>query len=253
MASSGAPGALFALVAAAVTLRGRSRRWRSPGPGSSPDEMAYALPAADLWHHGDLAVLGGPSQYTSALYPALAGLPLLGGLHAGYAVLRVLQAVAMCSTGSSSTSGRGASRGRGGRSPPPRSRSRCPAACTRARSSPRRCFVPLATLAGWLAVRALEDPTRRKQALLVLALVACLLTRGEANMLALALVVAARHARRVRALAPTWIALVFARVYGSVSAAARRSARSGATASDPATPSTASSTSCSNTPASSCS
>src|SRR6476659_5598782 len=61
--------------------------------------MAYALLGRGIWHHADLAVLGGPSQFTSALYPALAGLPLLGGLHAGYAALRVLQAVVVCSTG----------------------------------------------------------------------------------------------------------------------------------------------------------
>jgi hypothetical protein len=203
------PPALLLFVAAAITLRALAAL-AIAGPWLAPDEMAYALAGRDLWHHADLAVLGGPSQYTSALYPALAGLPLLGGLHGGYAALQVLQAVAMCSTGV------------------------VVYVWTRSHARPRwalaaaalalalpggvyagtlvaeTLFVPLATLAGWLAMRALEDPTRRKQGLLVLALVGCLLTRGEANTLALALLVAAVVGRRVRALAPTWIALAFA-------------------------------------------
>jgi hypothetical protein len=203
------PPALLLLVAAAITLRALAAL-AIAGPWLAPDEMAYALAGRDLWHHADLAVLGGPSQYTSALYPALAGLPLLGGLHAGYAALQVLQAVALCSTGVVVYLWtRSLARPRWAL-----------AAAALALALPggvyagtlvaETLFVPLATLAGWLAVRALEDPTRRRQALLVVVLLACLLTRGEANMLALALFVAAVVARRVRALVPTWTVLVFA-------------------------------------------
>src|SRR5258706_8266460 len=92
------PPALVLLVAAAVALRAFAAL-AIAGPWLAPDEMAYALLGRGLWHHADLVVLGGPSQYASALYPALAGIPLLGGLHGGYAALRVLQAIAMCSTG----------------------------------------------------------------------------------------------------------------------------------------------------------
>jgi hypothetical protein len=67
-------------------------------------------------------------------------------------------------------------------------------------------FLPLATLASWLAVRALVSPSRRNQLLLVAALVACGLTRGEANMLVLALLAAAVVTRRLRELWPTWLA-----------------------------------------------
>ena len=65
-------------------------------------------------------------------------------------------------------------------------------------------FVPLAALASWLAVRVLVSPSRRNQAASMAALTACALTRGEANMLVLALLAAAVAARRVRALWPTW-------------------------------------------------
>jgi hypothetical protein len=202
------PPALLLLVAVAVVLRAFAAL-AVAGPWLAPDEMAYALLGRGFWHHADLAVLGGPSEFTSALYPALAGLPLLGGLHGGYAALRVLQAGAMCSTGIVVYLWT-------------RSLARpkwalAAAALTVALPGgvyagtlvAETLFVPLATLGGWLAMRALADPTRRNQALLVLALVACVLTRGEANMLALALVFAAVVARRVRALAPTWVALAF--------------------------------------------
>ena len=202
------PPALLLLVAVAVVLRAFAAL-AVAGPWLAPDEMAYVLLGQGFWHHADLAVLGGPSEFTSALYPALAGLPLLGGLHGGYAALRVLQAGAMCSTGIVVYLWT-------------RSLARpkwalAAAALTVALPGgvyagtlvAETLFVPLATLGGWLAMRALTDPTRRNQALLVLALVACALTRGEANMLALALVFAAVVARRVRALAPTWVALAF--------------------------------------------
>ena len=200
------PSALLLLVAVAIVLRALAAL-AVAGPWLAPDEMAYALLGRGIWDHADLAVLGGPSQFTSALYPALAGLPLLGGLHAGYAVLRILQAVTVCSTGAVVYFWT-------------RSLARpkwALAAAALALALPggvyagtlvaETLFVPLATVAGWLAVRALDQPTRRKQALLVVALVACVLTRGEANMLALALIVAAVVMRRVRALAPTWIAI----------------------------------------------
>ena len=202
----GLPPALLLLVAVAIVLRAFAAL-AVAGPWLAPDEMAYALLGRGIWRHADLAVLGGPSQFTSALYPALAGLPLLGGLHAGYAALRVLQTVAVCSTGVVVYFWT-------------RSLARpkwALAAAALAFALPggvyagtlvaETLFVPLATVAGWLAVRALDQPTRRKQALLVLALVACVLTRGEANMLVLALVVAAVVMRRVRALTPTWIAI----------------------------------------------
>jgi hypothetical protein len=191
--------ALIALVAVAAGLRAAAAL-ALPGPWLMPDEGTYALLARGFWHHADLAVLGGPSQFESALYPVLAGLP--------YGALRVLQAALMCSTAVVVYAWA-------------RSVARPVWALTAAALTlalpglaysgtivAETLFVPLATLAAWLSVRALEVPSRRNQVQLVLVLIACLLTRGEANMLALALVVVALVMRRVRALAPTWIALV---------------------------------------------
>jgi hypothetical protein len=65
-----------------VVLRA-DRGTRAADPFLFPDEGAVRAARRSLWHHGDLAVLGGPSQYASALYPVLTGLP--------YALLRVVQ------------------------------------------------------------------------------------------------------------------------------------------------------------------
>ena len=78
-------------VAAGVAIALRSLAALAlPTPLLFPDEGAYVLLGRGLWHHGDLAVLGGPSSYVSALYPVFSALP--------YALLRVLQAIALCGT-----------------------------------------------------------------------------------------------------------------------------------------------------------
>jgi hypothetical protein len=164
------------------------------GPWLAPDEMAYALAGRSFWHHAQLAVLGGPAQFESALYPILAWPP-------GYDALRVLQVLALCATAVVVFAW---------------SRSLVAAALVLALPglayagtiTAEALFVPLATLAGWLAVRAIEQPLLRRQGLFVGVLVACVLTRGEANMLIPAALAAAVGARRVRALWPTWAASV---------------------------------------------
>jgi Dolichyl-phosphate-mannose-protein mannosyltransferase len=169
-----------------------------PTPFLLPDEGAYALLGRGLWHHADLAVLGGPSQYASALYPVLTGLPP--------AVLRVIQVIAMCGAaivvyvwvremvrpawalaGAALTLA-------------------LPALAYSGTIVAEAIFLPLATLASWFGVRALVSPSRRNQLVLVAALAACGLTRGEANMFVLALLAGAAVTRRLRALWPTWAA-----------------------------------------------
>ena len=185
------------LFVAAVVLRAIAAL-ALPTPFLFPDEGAYALLGRSLWHHGDLAVLGGPSQYASALYPVLTGLP--------YALLRVVQVIAMCGAaivaylwareivrpawalvGAALTLA-------------------LPALAYAGTIVAEAIFLPLATLASWLAVRALVAPSRRNQLLLVAALAVCGLTRGETNMLVLALLAGAAVTRRLRALWPTWLA-----------------------------------------------
>jgi hypothetical protein len=194
---SPAVAVLAALVGIAITLRALAAL-ALPAPFVFPDEGAYALLGRGLWHHGDLAVLGGPSSYVSAFYPVFSALP--------YAVLRVLQAIALCGTAVVVYVW--------ARWLAPPAWAITAAALTLALPGfvyagtivAEALFVPLAALAGWLAVRAVVTPSRRNQAALVVALAACALTRGEANALVLALLVAAAGVRRVRALWPTWAA-----------------------------------------------
>jgi len=190
-------------VAGAAALRAVAALAVS-GPWLLPDEAAYALLGRGLWRHADLAVLGGPSPFASALYPALAGLPLLAGEHAGYAVLRVLQALALCSAAVAVYAwARMVAR-------PPWALAAAvltlalPGLAYAGELVAETLLLPLATLAGWLAVRALEAPSRRNQLALVAALACCAATRGEANALAPALLAAALATGRVRALWPTW-------------------------------------------------
>src|SRR5262249_16590830 len=192
-----AVAALAGLFAVAVVLRAVAAL-ALPTPFIFPDEAAYALLGRGLWHHGHLAVLGGPSQYVSALYPVLAGLP--------YNVLRIAQVLAMCGAAIVAyVWARGMVRP---------AWALAGAALTLALPGlayagtivAEALFLPLATLAGWLAVRALVSPSRLNQLFLVAALAACGLTRGEANMLVLALLVAAVVTRRLRDLWPTWVA-----------------------------------------------
>jgi len=168
-------------------------------PWLLPDEAAYALAGRAFWHHGELAVLGGPAPYVSTLYPLVAALP--------YAALRVVQVFALCSTAVVVYVWA-------------RSLTRAwwaagaavltlalPGLAYAGEIVAETLFLPLATLAGWLAMRALASPTTRRQVELVVALAACALTQGEANMIAIAVFAASLAARRVRALWPTWLSV----------------------------------------------
>jgi len=186
---------LAALLAVAIGLR-IAAALALRGPFLLPDEGAYALLGRALWRHGELAVLGGPSQYVSTLYPVLSALP--------YAALRIVQVLLLCATaGIVYRWARGLARP---------GWALAAAALTLALPGlayggtivAESLFVPLATLAAWLGMRALADPTRGNQAMLVAALVAAGLVSGEANALVLALLASAAAVRRVRALWPTW-------------------------------------------------
>jgi hypothetical protein len=71
--------------------------------------------------------------------------------------------------------------------------------------TPDVLLVPLATLAAWQTVRALEQPTPLNQALLGSAILACLLTLSEASVLALAVLAGAVARGRVRVFVPLWM------------------------------------------------
>ncbi len=75
------------------------RFWASrgvPTPWIAPDEMIYGLLGQSLYRSGQLAILGGPTPYYSAIVPAVAGLPLsIGDLALGHTLLKAMQALLM--------------------------------------------------------------------------------------------------------------------------------------------------------------
>jgi hypothetical protein len=207
VAAATAERVLFVLVVVAVVWRAAAAM-NVEVPWIVPDEPAYALLGRGFWEHGHLAILGGPTPYLSVVYPVLAGIPLeLGGLGTGYDVLRVLQAIVACSTAVVVFFWA-------------RSLTRpwwalaaaaltllLPGLTYAGTITPDALLLPLATLAAWQTVRALEAPTRVNQALLAAAVLACALTRSEAAVLALAVLAGAIVRGRARAFVPVWVAL----------------------------------------------
>jgi hypothetical protein len=192
------PVALLALLLAVGSGLRLAAALALHGPFILPDESAYALLGRALWHRGELAALGGPAQYVSALYPVVSGLP--------YAALRVVQVLVLCATaGIVYCWARGLARPAWALTAAALTLA-LPGLAYAGTIVAESLFVPVATLAAWLGMRALADPSRLNQALLVVALVAAGLVAGEANALVLALLAAAVAVRRVRALWPAWAA-----------------------------------------------
>ena len=189
--------ALAVLVGAAAGLR-VAAALALPSPSLLPDEAAYALLGRSLWRHGELAVLGGPSQYASAVYPVVSALP--------YGVLRVLQVLAACGAAVAVYEwARTVARPWWALAAAAPALA-LPGLVYAGAVVPEAILLLLATLAGRLAIRALEEPSLRNQALLVAGLVLAALTRGEAVALVPAVLAAAVATRRVRALRHTWAA-----------------------------------------------
>jgi hypothetical protein len=198
---------LVALVGVAAVARALAAL-AVPGPWIAPDEMVYALLGRGLWEHGRLEILGGSTSYYSLLYPALAGLPLrLGGLVTGYDALQVLQALVLSSTAVVAWLWARTLAGPWWALAAAAPTLALPGMAYAGELMTDVLFVPLACVAAWAAARALEAPTRGRQVALLGALAACVLTRLEANVLVVAVAVAAVAVRRVRALLLTWVAI----------------------------------------------
>src|SRR5581483_6203003 len=155
-----------------------------PVPWIAPDEMVYGLLGHNLYTHGSLTILGGPTPFYSLLVPAFVGLPLsLADFAFGYGLLKVLQAAAMSLAavpvflwGRSLVSTRWAL---------------VAAALTLALPGlvysglvmTEVLFYPLLVLAAWAMARAIERPTPARQALLVAAVACAALARLQAIVL----------------------------------------------------------------------
>lgn len=184
-------GALAALVLVSAGFRA----WAAvsvPVPWIAPDEMVYGLLGRSLWLHGSLEILGGPTPYYSLLTPALVGWPLAAfGLRSGLDVVQGVQALVM-------------------------SLAAVPVFLWARRLVPVRwafaaavltvavpgltysgllmsevLFYPLLVCAAWAGAEAIARPTRRTQALLVVAVLAICATRVQAIVLLPALATAA--------------------------------------------------------------
>jgi hypothetical protein len=185
----------WAALAALVLLSTAFRAWAAvevPVPWIAPDEMVYGILGRNLWLHGSLTILGGPTPYYSLLTPALVGFPLAAwGLHTGYDVVQGLQAFVMSLAAVPTYLW--------ARTLVSRRSTLVAAALTLATPvlaysgllMTEVLFYPLLVTAAWAGAEAIARPTRRNQILLLVAFVAVCTTRLQAIVLVPALVTAA--------------------------------------------------------------
>ena len=184
----------WAVLGGLVLVSAVVRFWagsRIPGLWIMPDEAVYASLGQNLWRSLELSIFGGPTGLYSLVYPLVAGLPLAyGDLERGYAILKAWQALVM-------------------------SLAAVPVYLWGRRLAGERwalvaaaltllipgllysglvmtevAFLPVAVLAAWAMARALEEPTGRRQALLVGAIALAAATRLQALVLFPALLTA---------------------------------------------------------------
>lgn len=87
--------ALGTLIVVSAAVRGYWTTWL-PTPWINGDETIYALLGRSLWHSGHLSILGTPTRFYSAVYPALVGgLLSLPKAALGYSLAKWLQALVM--------------------------------------------------------------------------------------------------------------------------------------------------------------
>jgi hypothetical protein len=204
---------LAALIAASVAGRAIAGL-RIDGLWIVPDEMIWGALGRGLWEEGTLRLFGGTQQIFGVVYPALVGGPLaLWGLGAGYDALKVIQPLVMSATAVPVFLW-----ARRLASP---AWALVAAALTLALPGllysglimSETVFYPAIVLAAWATAAALEEPTRRRQALMVAAVLLAAATRLQALVLPLVVVTAAglqaillRDARRPLRLWPAYAA-----------------------------------------------
>ncbi|MDX6513156.1 MAG: hypothetical protein QOE36_2660 [Gaiellaceae bacterium] len=181
---------LTVLVAASTGLRAWGGQLVQ-APWYTPDELIYGDLGRSLWTTGKLAVLGATSPFYSLVYPAFAGLPLsVFDLQLGYDVLKGLQAFVMSLTAVLVYLwGRGLMRP-GWALAAAALTLAVPGLAFSGFMMTEVVFYPVLTLAAWAAARALADPTPRRQALLLGAVLLAALTRLQALVLVPAFVLA---------------------------------------------------------------
>jgi hypothetical protein len=191
-------------------------------PWIAPDEMVYGLVGRSLYQTGKLAILGGPTPFYSALTPVLAGAPLsIGDLQFGYGLLKVLQALVMSLTAIPVYLwGRSLVRARWALIAAALTLA-APALVYSGLVMTEVLFYPFFLAAAWSMARVLEQPSRQRQALMVVAVAATVATRLQAVVLLPAFATAlgldavlARSMRVLRSLVPALAAMMLLAVGG---------------------------------------
>jgi len=214
------PTRAAALLGLLVTVSTLLRFWGGtlvPSPWITPDEIIYGELGRSLWHDGTFRILGRPAEFISLVYPALVGGPLsLGNLERGYHLLKLIQALVMSLAAVPAYLWARSLGARGWAFLAALLTVAIPGLAYSGLIMTEVAFYPVALLAAWAIAGALERPTLRRQALLVLACAAAAMTRLQAFVLLPALFTAAaidlaldrRAPRRVLRLAPAAGALV---------------------------------------------
>ena len=197
-------------------------------PWIAPDETIYALLGRALWSDGSLSLLGEDAPFYSLVYPALIGLPLsVFGPSAGLAAVQAMQAVAMSAVALVVFAwGRGLVGDRWALVAATLS-VLIPGLSYTGFLMSETAFYLVVTLALWALWRVLVLPSPRRQAVLVVAIAAAVLTRVQALALIPAVLLAialfcgfSRQRSALRRLAPTLLVLLCGSVVVLVGAAA---------------------------------
>jgi hypothetical protein len=174
-------------VVALVVVSTGLRAWAALAvsvPWIAPDEMIYGLLGRSLYHSGELAILGGPTPFYSALVPTFVGLPLsLSDLELGYGLLKLLQALVMSLTAVPVYLWSRSFVGQRYALVAAALTVAVPALVYSGLVMTEVFFYPILVLAGWSMARVLEHASLRRQAWLVVAVVAAVATRLQAIVL----------------------------------------------------------------------
>jgi Dolichyl-phosphate-mannose-protein mannosyltransferase len=183
-------------------------------PWIAPDEMVYGLIGRSFWHTGRFALLNGRAPFYG-FYPVLAGLPpALFGTVAGITVLQAVQAVLASSAAAIVYAWARLPAGPRWAFVAATLAALLPALVYSGLMMTESVFLATATLALWLLARALEQPTRWRQIVVVAALVPAIATRIQGVVLIPVLLTAialaawfARDLGLVRRCTPMFLAL----------------------------------------------
>jgi hypothetical protein len=193
-----------------VVLVGVSAAFRAaaaetiPTPWIAPDELIYAELGRAFWRTGHLTLFGEPTRFFSFVSPVLAGLPLsLHDLETGYRLLQALQAVVMSLAAvpvylwARSFVSRGWALVAAALVLVPPSLAYSGLVMTEV------AFYPAFVLAAWAVWRALDEPTPRRQAWALAAIVLLCAVRLQGFVVGLAYLTAIAFDRpRLRRHAP---------------------------------------------------